>query len=234
MVSIVIPTLNEAAFLSDTLACIRSNPVPHEVVVVDGGSSDATVRIAEAAKCRVLRTAEPHRAKQMNLGSTNTQGTVLLFLHADTLIPSEGLHAIETALKDERVVGGGFRRRYLNASPFLRFTCAMADWRSRWLGWHFGDQGIFIRRATFEALDGFRELRVFEDLDLCRRMKKAGRVAGLKPQVLSSARRFAKRGAIFTTLADLWLTCRYLAGTHPDRLAASAASKPQMGTDAHR
>lgn len=225
MVSIVIPTLNEAASLSDTLACINSNRVPHEVVVVDGGSSDATVRIAEAAKCRVLRTAEPHRARQMNIGAATAQGVVLFFLHADTLIPSEGLGAIEVALKDERIVGGGFRRRYLNPSLFLRFTCAMADWRSRWLGWHFGDQGIFIRRTAFEALSGFRELAVFEDLDLCRRMKTLGRVVGLKPQVLSSARRFARRGAISTTLADFWLTCRYLAGTHPNRLAACAAGR---------
>ncbi|HKS36721.1 MAG TPA: TIGR04283 family arsenosugar biosynthesis glycosyltransferase [Verrucomicrobiae bacterium] len=222
MISIVIPTLNEAELLPGSLGRIGADIVPHEIVVVDGGSSDASVRIAEAAKCRVLQSAERHRAKQMNLGAANAQGDVLLFLHADTLIPPEGLRAIESVLKNERVVGGGFRRRYVNAPAFLQFTCAMADWRGRWLGWHFGDQGIFVRRAAFEALGGFRELAVFEDVDLCRRMKKVGRVVGLRPQVLSSARRFAKRGALVTSLADLWLTCRYVTGAHPDRLAAGA------------
>jgi len=229
MVSIVIPTLNEAELLPESLERIAADIVPHEIIVVDGGSSDATVRIAEAAQCRFVRSGGPHRAKQMNLGAANAQGAVLLFLHADTLIPPEGLRAIESALKDEQVVGGGFRRRYVNASPFLQFSCAMADWRSRWLGWHFGDQGIFVRRAAFEALGGFREFAVFEDFDLCRRMKKVGRVVGLRSQVLSSARRFAKRGALVTSLTDLWLTCRYLAGAHPDRLAAGAVRRRTKG-----
>lgn len=229
MISIVVPTLNEAELLPESLARIAADQVSHETVVVDAGSSDATVRIAQAAGCRVLQSAEPHRAKQMNLGAANAQGDVLLFLHADTLIPVEGLRAIESGLEDERVIGGGFRRRYVDASLFLQFTCALADCRGRWLGWHFGDQGIFVRRAVFESLGGFRELAVFEDLDLCRRMKRVGRVVGLTPHVLSSARRFTKRGAVITSLADFWLTCRYFAGAHPGRLALDAERRRAKG-----
>jgi rSAM/selenodomain-associated transferase 2 len=225
MVSIIIPTLNEAELLPNTLARLGANNTPHEVVLVDAGGIDATIQIAEAAGCRIVRGSEAHRAKQMNLGAANSQGAVLFFLHADTLIPPDGLRAIETALKDERVVGGGLRRRYLNAPRFLQFTCVMADWRGRWLGWHFGDQGIFIRRTTFEALGGFREIGVFEDLDLCRRMKSLGRVVGLSLRVLSSPRRFARRGVMITSASDFLLTCRYLTGAHPDRLASSAAGK---------
>jgi len=225
MISVIIPTLNEAERLPETLAHIRRNDAPHEIVVVDAASADSTTEIAEAARCRVLRGAEPDRAGQMNLGAKHAQGETLFFLHADTLIAQHGLKQIEAALANPRVVGGGFRRRYRNALVFLRLTCALSDVRCRWLGWYLGDQGIFVRLSVFDQLGGFREMPVFEDLDLCCRLKRAGKLVCLGPPVLSSARRFASRGAVSTSMFDAWLTLRYFAGASPERLASSYAAR---------
>ena len=225
MISIIIPTLNEAGMLPETVTRIRRNDAAQEIVVSDAGSSDRTVEIAETALCRVIRGVRPHRAMQMNAGAKHAHGETLFFLHADTLIAQHGLKQIEAALANRRVVGGGFRRRYLNAPTFLLFTCALADVRCRWLGWYLGDQGIFVRRSVFEQLGGFREMPVFEDLDLCRRLKRAGKLVCLGPPVLSSARRFASRGAVSTAMFDAWLTLRYLAGASPERLASSYVAR---------
>ena len=205
--------------LPGTLAHIRRNESAHEIVVVDAMSTDETVKIAESAKCMVLPGADRNRAKQMNLGANHARGEILFFLHADTLITTNVLQRMAAALADPPVVGGGFRRRYLNAPTFLRFTCVLADVRSRWLGWYLGDQGIFVRRTVFDQLGGFRDLPLFEDLDFCHRLKRTGKLVCLGPPVWSSARRFSRRGAFVTSLFDLWLTLRYLSGADPARLA---------------
>jgi len=148
---------------------------------------------------------------QMNLGASTAGGDTLLFLHADTQLAPGALRAIEVALEEPAVLGGGFARRYESPSLFLRLTCALAEARTRLSGWFLGDQAIFVRRATFTALGGFREWDIFEDLDFSRRVARSGRVVTLRPPVLSAARRFAARGAVRTTWRDLGLTARYLA-----------------------
>jgi cellulose synthase/poly-beta-1,6-N-acetylglucosamine synthase-like glycosyltransferase len=155
----------------------------------------------------------------MNLGAWHARGSFLLFLHADTVLPRKALDHIEFALSKERVIGGGFARRYDSSSWFLRTTCLLAGLRTRLTGWFLGDQAIFVRRRAFEELRGFRDLDLFEDLDLSRRMARVGQVVTLLPPVITSSRRFRVRGELLTTLADVWLTFRYLRGDNPNVLA---------------
>lgn len=211
MISIIIPTRHEASVLPRTLDRLRHQGPSHEVWVVDAGSRDGTAEIAAASGARVLRGASPQRAAQMNLGAAHARGDVFLFLHADTLLPPRGLAAVEEALADAQVLGGAFARRFDSPSCFLRLTCRLAVWRGRWLGWHLGDQAMFVRRSVFRALGGFPEWSVFEDLEFSRRLARRGRVVTLCPPVVTSARRFADRGPLRTTWADLWQTVGYLA-----------------------
>ncbi len=209
LISIIIPALDEAGTIGATLASVRDARESHEVIVVDGGSRDATVRLAEVAGARVIRSPRPQRAAQMNLGAEAARGGVLLFLHADTRLAPGALDAIAAALRDPRVVGGAFARRYDSPSLLLRATCWLARVRNRFWGWHLGDQAMFARAKMFRRLGGFAELDRFEDLDFSRRLGRRGRLVTLRPAVVSSARRFA-RGSLRTTLRDLALTVGYL------------------------
>jgi rSAM/selenodomain-associated transferase 2 len=221
MLSVIIPTLNEADLLPATLRNIRANPEPHEILVADGGSEDRTAALSREAGAQVVASPVANRAAQMNLGAALAQGDILLFLHADTRIGPTALSQIVVALAAPAVVGGGFARRFDSPSPLLRFTARMGEWRSRCFGWYYGDQGIFVRRTVFRQLDGFGNLPAFEDVDFTRRMARQGKVVTLRANVISSARRFSARGPAATSLSDLWLTLRYLAGADPRCLLRS-------------
>jgi rSAM/selenodomain-associated transferase 2 len=218
MISVIIPTYNEAAYLPSTLDSVADSNTNKEVIVVDAGSADGTSDLARARAARVLLSQRRQRAYQMNLGARHAYSAVLLFLHADTVLPTAALDHIALSLSENGIVGGGFARRYNSDSWFLRTTCLFADLRTRLTGWFLGDQAIFVRTETFEKLAGFRDLELFEDLDFSRRMTKAGKVTTLYPPVIASSRRFRGDG-VATTLSDLWLTCRYLAGADPNALA---------------
>lgn len=209
MVSIIIPTLNEADALPGTLRAVAGQNRA-EILVVDGRSEDGTAEIAEAFGARVIAASERNRAAQMNFGADHASASVLLFLHADTILPEGGLESIQHALRDERVVGGAFARRFDSGSAVLKVTCALAELRNRTIGWYLGDQGIFARTEVFNRLGGFRRWERFEDLDFSRRLRRAGKTVTLKPGVITSARRFAQRGALRTTMRDFFWTMRYL------------------------
>jgi GT2 family glycosyltransferase len=145
----------------------------------------------------------------MNAGAAMARGDVFLFLHADTWLESGAFDAIESAIANERIVGGGFERRVRTESFFLRATCAMAALRNHAIGWHLGDQAIFCRAKIFRELGGFATMRAFEDVDFSRRLARNGKLVTLRPPVLSSARRFAE-GPMKRTAKDVLLTMRYL------------------------
>ena len=209
-ISIIIPALNEEAEIGATIECARCPSIQHEIIVVDGGSTDDTKRISERAGCRVIETRRRQRASQMNRGAETARGDVLLFLHADTHLAPGALPAIRDALRDPRVVGGAFVRRYNSPSRVLAWTCRLATLRNRLLGWHLGDQAIFVRGDVFQRCGPFAEVDQFEDLDFSRRLARCGRLVTLRPPVVSAARRFSKSGPILQTLRDCLLTCRYL------------------------
>jgi len=209
MISVIIPTFNEEELLAATLQCIGANNNPCEVIVVDGGSKDATVKIAEKAGAHVIHSPVRQRAAQMNRGVKEAKSDTLLFLHADTCIPDNAIDSAEKALTDNQVVGGAFTRRFDHPSIFLKVTCQLADLRSRLFGWHFGDQGIFVKRCVFDKTGGFPERNNMEDLDFSRRLKHYGKVVTLNLPLLSSGRRFG-RSPIRRTLKDLLITFNYL------------------------
>ena len=209
-VSVIIPTLNEAARLREAIESARWDRRQSEIIIVDGGSSDGTIELSEAAGCTVLSASPAQRARQMNAGARAARADVLLFLHADTQLAPGALGAICEKMRDPRLVGGAFARRYDSRSRLLALTCQLATVRNQLWGWHLGDQAMFVRANVFRELGGFAEIAIFEDLDFSRRLGRCGRIVTLYPPVISSGRRFAERGPLRTTLHDLLLTCGYL------------------------
>jgi rSAM/selenodomain-associated transferase 2 len=222
-ISVVIPLANDAAALRECLSSVTG--APNEIIVVEAETEDKTVTTVAAANARVFSYSEPHRARQMNYGAAQARGRILLFLHADTLLPPQALVKIIWAIERCGAVGGGFSRRYRSRSLILALTCRLADVRNRMVGWHLGDQAIFVRRDIFERLGGYRDLLAFEDLDFSRRLRGMGKIVTLNPPVHSSARRFAQKGPLRTTWNDLLLTCRYLAGADPNGLCQAASDR---------
>jgi len=197
--SIVIPALNEATTLPETIRRARANPEVREIILVDGGSSDATRAVAEELGCRIL-AAPSGRGGQMRAGASQTQSDVVLLLHADTWLPPEAGHAVMNCLRDNTVVAGGFWKKF-NHTPFLllgsRWKCAVRMLIGRRI---VGDQGMFIRSHILEKVGGVPDLPLMEEFELCRRLRKEGRLALADATVITSARRFRKLGVIRTYL----------------------------------
>jgi rSAM/selenodomain-associated transferase 2 len=215
-VSVIIPALNEAAGIGDTVARLRRQGAA-EIIVVDGGSSDDTAVRARHAD-RVL-TSPPGRAAQMNAGAAVAAGEVLLFLHADCTLDDGALTAATAALRRPGVVAGCFTMRVRAEGALYRSIDACATARVRLTGVVYGDQSLFLRRRDFQRLGGFPRVRFMEDILFSRRLRRAGRVVVLRPRVWVSARRWQKVGLVRQTLRNWTLTALALAGVHPDRLA---------------
>ena len=208
-IAVVIPTLNEERVLSRTLLVVRQLRFD-EVVLVDGGSRDRTVSIAQGqlpglslAPAQVM-VAEPGRARQMNAGAKATRSGVLLFLHADTLLPPETRTEIERVLEHPTYAGGRFDVRFEDDRGWARLVSRLMNWRSRWSGISTGDQALFVRRSVFDDLGGFADVPLMEDIDLTRRLKRAGSLAALRAQVTTSFRRWERQGAL-RTIVQMWL-----------------------------
>lgn len=199
--SVVIPALDEGECIEAALASAAAPGV--EVVVVDGGSRDETVRRARAQGARVLASA-PGRARQLEAGARAASGDVLLFLHADTRLPGGWSEAVRQALRDPAVSGGAFRFAFDRRSPGLRIVEWGARARVALFGLPYGDQAIFLRRSVLEASGGVPQVPILEDLDLVRAMRRRGRLALLPLPAVTSARRYASRG-VFRTMFRNWL-----------------------------
>jgi rSAM/selenodomain-associated transferase 2 len=201
-ISVVIPTLNEAAELPATLESLRRASRFHEIIVVDAASSDETRVIAERFGCVIL-DSPPGRGGQMQRGAERATGDVILFLHADSWAPPGAGEAILAVFRDSSVVGGGFwkvfreRRLLLGGS---RFKCAS---RLYFGGLILGDQGFFARRDALAEAGGVPDMPLMEEFEMCRRLRKIGRLALADATVTTSARRFLKHG-ILPTYARMW------------------------------
>lgn len=216
-ISVVIPALDEAANLPATLAAL--GPDAHEVVVVDGGSVDATVETARRAGARVL-AAPRGRGRQLAAGAEAATGDVLLFCHADCRLPAGWGRAVRRALeRDPRVVGGAFRLGIASRRPSLAVIAAVANVRSRLTGHPYGDQALFARADAYRASGGFAALPLMEDIDLCRRLWRVGRLVQLPAAVLVSPRRWEREGALYATARNWLLAALFYLGADPARLA---------------
>jgi rSAM/selenodomain-associated transferase 2 len=219
--SVIVPTLDEASVIAVTLTAARA-AANVELIVVDGGSSDDTVRIARDLADEVLSTARG-RALQMNAGARMARGDVFLFLHADTRLPVGYAAAIGAALEDAGAVGGRFDLRLDAPGVAYRLLERAITTRSRLTRVATGDQAIFVRRAVFERLGGFPLLPLMEDVALARALKRTGRVACLRDAVLTSARRWQRHGLARTVVLMWTLKLAYYVGVSPERLARAYA-----------
>lgn len=192
-ISVIVPVLNEERRIEATLAALCAVADLHEVIVVDGGSTDRTAALVAAASPARLVRAPRGRGPQMNAGAAAAHGDVLLFLHADVLLPVAAAALIEQALRDPKVIAGAFRtctvadsERPPRWAPLIR----IADLRSRYTRLPYGDQALFVRASTFRALGGFADIPLMEDLELSRRLRRRGRLVTVRTCVVVSGRRF--------------------------------------------
>ena len=217
-VSIVIPALNEADQLERTLSALSPSQ-DIEVIVVDGGSRDATLAIARTAGVRAL-AARPPRSVQMNAGAAAAGGEILLFLHADTRLPVKFQEPVHRTLASPGVAAGAFRLRIDADGLGLRIIEQAANWRSRFLQMPYGDQALFLRRDTFWGLGGFPSFPIMDDFEFIRRLTRKGRIAMVPDSVLTAPRRWLRVGVGKTWLINQAIIAAYFMGAPPERLAA--------------
>jgi rSAM/selenodomain-associated transferase 2/rSAM/selenodomain-associated transferase 1 len=215
-ISVVIPALNEAGQLGRTLSAIV---LDHgcEVIVVDGGSNDATVAISRAAGVRIL-AARPPRSVQMNAGAAAAGGDTLLFLHADTRLPKNFQEHVFRTLARPRVAAGAFRLQIDATGMGLRLIEQAANWRSRFLQMPYGDQALFLRRDVFWESGAFPPVPIMEDFEFIRRLKRRGRIALAPGSAVTSARRWNQLGVLKTWLINQRVIIGYCMGFPPKRL----------------
>ncbi len=214
----VIPTLNEAAELPESLRRLRAVPEVKEVIVADGGSRDETVKLAEAAGCVVVSCA-PGRGRQLCAGAARATGEIVLLLHADTWVPPEAGRALLACLAQPSMVAGGFYKVFRDPPSWLvrgsRFKCW---WRLLVARRVMADQGIFLRRETLAGIGGVPDVPLMEEFELCRRLRPLGRIALADATVVTSARKFRKLG-VLRTYALMWrVTLGYYQGVPLEEL----------------
>jgi rSAM/selenodomain-associated transferase 2/rSAM/selenodomain-associated transferase 1 len=216
-ISIIIPALNEAATIARTLSPLEG--VDNlEVIVVDGGSIDATAELARSRRAKVIQS-NPGKAIQMNTGAAAASGDILVFLHADTLLPEGFSHQIVAALNQKGVAAGAFRLSIDSPAAGIRFIECMANLRSRFLRLPYGDQALFMKKSLFDKIGGFPEMQIMEDFMLIRRLKRKGKIVIAPKAVATSPRRWLHLGIFKTWLINQLIIIAYYLGLPSERLA---------------
>jgi len=215
--SIVIPVRNESHVLAGTLNHLSEASI-REIIVVDGGSRDDTVAIARSCGAKVV-ISEPGRGGQLNAGAATAVGESLLFMHADTQLPSGFEHEVAAILRRLGVVAGAFRLCIDSPKLAYRLIEKMVDYRSRWFQLPYGDQAIFVGAETFRKLGGFPALPVMEDFVFARNLIRLGHIRMAQSSVTTSCRRWESEGVLRTTLRNQAIIMGYWLGVSPERLA---------------
>ena len=217
--SIIVPVLDEAHGIVACLAALQdARSAGAEVIVVDGGSRDATRELAAALADHVIE-APRGRAAQMNAGARASRGEVLVFLHADTALPPDALGQVAAGLAASARAWGRFDVAIAAADPLLAVVAIFMNARSRLTGIATGDQAMFARRAAFESVGGFPEIALMEDVALSSRLRRITRPLCLATRVVTSGRRWERHGTLRTILLMWRLRLEYALGADPGRLA---------------
>lgn len=217
-ISVVVPVLNEEKSLGPTLSQLNIGE-SEELIIVDGGSRDNTLSIASRFTDKVFSTHKG-RGHQMNFGAKKAKGDILLFLHADTILPKGGFDIIREVLKDNSISAGAFTLGIDHASRSFRIIEWGANLRSSVTKVPYGDQGLFLKRALFEEAGGFADIPLMEDIEISKRLKKKGKIIFVKTPVTVSPRRWLKEGLVYTTLRDWMIAILFsLFRVSPERLA---------------
>ena len=215
--SVIIPALNEEAHIEETVLKARSPDA--EIIVVDGGGGDRTAERAQQAGATVL-TGPRGRALQQNRGAAASRGSVLLFLHADTLLPKDYVTQVFETLMDRKVALGAFRFKTDLDRPLMKAIQVMTNIRARIFGLPYGDQALFVRKTRFQAAGGFPEMPIAEDLFFVRLVSKQGRIAIAPAHAVTSGRRWKEAGLLRTTLVNQFILAGFALGISPQTLAA--------------
>jgi len=229
--SVIIPTLNEAAELPETLRRAKAIDGLHEIIVVDAGSTDTTQAIARENDCTLFE-CKPSRGQQLRLGAKQATGEVILLLHADTWLPENAASAIAETLAKPRVIAGAFYKcfRDRGALPGSRLRC--------WLLWActnrlFGDQAIFVKRTALEQAGGVPEVPLMEEFELCKALAPHGRIALASATILTSARKFREEGTLKTYWRMARCLTRHALGASPQRSTEIYYAPSTESHDAH-
>ncbi|MGA1847828.1 MAG: TIGR04283 family arsenosugar biosynthesis glycosyltransferase [Thermoplasmatota archaeon] len=220
-ISVIIPVLNEGKNINHLIEHLRNLPGGRklEIIVADGSPEKDTLKAIRYTDIKKV-SSDTGRGIQMNTGASRAEGDILLFLHADTLLPDNGPGLIISALDDPEIAAGAFDLEFIRVSPIISILVPLHNWMRRVSKTPYGDQAIFIRRSVFRKLGGFREIKLFEDMDLMKRLGKGGyRIRILRERVRTSARNFNERGPLRTLGRNIFIVGLYHMGVHPDRLA---------------
>ena len=215
-IAVIVPVLNEATVLETFLSDLLSRPGSFRVLLVDGGSSDGTREIAARFPAVQLVRSARGRAAQMNAGAREALEDVLLFLHADTFLPADAFRLITETLSAPGVAGGCFHLTFDRDDPWLRTYSFFS--RLNHPLFTYGDQGLFLRREVFQAIGGFREMPILEDVEIQARLRRAGRFVKVPQPVVTSARRFVCCGPVRQQAVNTGLVLLYHLGVSPARL----------------
>ncbi len=219
--SVIVPVLNEAGQINSTIEhlCKQDTKGDCEIIVVDGDPQDSTIKVIKDKSVKAIKAGRG-RGRQMNAGAATACGDILIFLHVDTRLPEMALEKISRVLEDQQYVGGAFGLAIDSERLFLKYIAVRASFRSRLNRIPYGDQAIFIRKDYFDRLGGFKEIPLMEDIDLMRRIKRDGkRICILPDKVITSARRWERDGAIYTTVRNQIFVALYYLGVSPTKLA---------------
>ncbi|MGR8948946.1 MAG: TIGR04283 family arsenosugar biosynthesis glycosyltransferase [Gammaproteobacteria bacterium] len=218
LISVVVPVLNEAQNIKKTLAVWQSRRGQQlELIVVDGGSFDHTVSSAALLADKVISSV-PGRARQMNAGAKAASGTHFVFLHADTIMSEQAWQRLLELLNRRRSVWGFFRARLDNPMLIFRIIASCMNWRARLTAVATGDQCIFVSRDLFEKIEGYADIPLMEDVEICKRLRKLSKPVVVKKRVSTSTRRWESHGIVATVLTMWRLRLAYFVGVSPDKL----------------